>query len=385
MAATDELTPAEFAKLRSLPPAEAVEWMRARGRLTPTFSWQDLWESEHAEQFTVSRLARMDLLQALRDGITQSVAGDLSRRDWTRNAEKLLADAGWWGIKAVTDPATGEVVLTKFDPARLKLIFDTNTRQAYAAGQWERILRTRQALPYLRYITKRDDRVRPLHALWDNVTLPVDDPFWQTHYPPNGWRCRCRVVSVSQREYDSGKTPGGGPMNKARPQVLTTEFVNRRTGEVSRVPAGIDPGFAFNPGAARKAALDKLVADKLAAVAPDLAQAAQLAGLTPKTAEGAMRGMVAESATRASAWTHPRTGETRIYINTLPGQGSAKVWVEALPRPDAFGLDYTIRVKGERLSRGEAGNLANDAERWLEQLAGGRVKKLADLLVVLGL
>ncbi len=69
----------------------------------------------------------------------------------------------------------------------------------------------------------------------------------------------------------------------------------------------------------------------------------------------------------------------------LPGQGSAKVWVEALPRPDAFGLDYTIRVKGERLSRGEAGNLANDAERWLEQLAGGRVKKLADLLVVLGL
>ena len=108
MAATDELTPAEFAKLRSLPPAEAVEWMRARGRLTPTFSWQDLWESEHAEQFTVSRLARMDLLQALRDGITQSVAGDLSRRDWTRNAEKLLADAGWWGIKAVTDPATGD-------------------------------------------------------------------------------------------------------------------------------------------------------------------------------------------------------------------------------------------------------------------------------------
>ena len=92
-----------------------------------------------------------------------------------------------------------------------------------------------------------------------------------------------------------------------------------------------------------------------------------------------MRGMVAESATRASAWTHPRTGETRIYINTLPGQGSAKVWVEALPRPDAFGLDYTIRVKGERLSRGEAGNLANDAERWLEQLGNPYYLVLQDI------
>lgn len=254
-----ELTPAEFAELRRLPPAEAVAWMQARGRLTPTFNWQDLWEREHGEQFTVSRLTRLDLLQALREGLERSVAGDLTRRDWTRSAEQLLTKAGWWGIKAVTDPATGDVVLTKFDPARLKLIYDTNTRQAYAAGQWDRIERTKRALPYLRYVTKRDDRVRPLHASWDNVTLPVDDPFWQTHYPPNGWRCRCRVVQVSQADYDKGRAPGGGPMVKQRPAVLTTDFTNRRTGEVTQVPAGVDPGFAFNPGAARQGALERLV------------------------------------------------------------------------------------------------------------------------------
>ena len=36
------------------------------------------------------------------------------------------------------------------------------------------------------------------------MTLPVSDPWWQTHRPPNGYRCRCRVVSVTQRDYDRG-------------------------------------------------------------------------------------------------------------------------------------------------------------------------------------
>lgn len=126
--------------------------------------------------------------------------------------------------------------------------------------------------------------MRPAHAAWDNVTLPVTDSFWQTHYPPNGWRCRCRVVAVSKREYDTGKTPTGGPMNKTPPDVLTTEFKNRRTGEISRVPAGIDPGFNYNPGAARRRELDALVTAKTRQVTPALARAAQYEGLALESA-----------------------------------------------------------------------------------------------------
>ena len=253
-------TAQEFARLQRLPPAEAVAYMVGRQQLTKTFSWQDLWRDEHALQFTVSRLAQLDVLAAVRDLLTRSVDGDLTRRDWVGDARELLAKAGWWGERAVLDEATGELVTTRFDPARLRLVFDVNTRQAYAAGQWERVQRTKRSHPYLRYITKRDERVREEHRSWDNLTLPVDDVFWQTHLPPNGWRCRCRVVAVTQREYERGTTPTGQPMRKGRPPMTTRTWENSRTGEVLQVPVGIDPGFGYNTGAARRQTLDRLLA-----------------------------------------------------------------------------------------------------------------------------
>ncbi len=269
---------ADFAKLQSLTPEEAVAFLVGRARLTKSYAWQDVWQDEHGHQFTVSRLNRLDLLQALYDGILKSVEGDLTRTDWMRNAEQLLADAGWWGTKAVADPVTGEVVLTKFDPARLQLIYDTNVRQAYAAGMWDNVERSKGVLPYVRYITKRDSRVRPAHAAWDNLTLPVDHPLWQTHWPPNGWRCRCRVNNMTQRDYDKGKTPTGAALNKTAPDVVLREYVNPRTGEISQVPVGIDPGFAYNPGIARQQALQGVVDGKLAGSDPGLAAAARRAG-----------------------------------------------------------------------------------------------------------
>lgn len=260
-------TPKLLARLASLPPEEAVKYMRQRGLLTETFSWMDLWQEEHSTQFTVSRLARLDLLQAVYDGISASVKGDMGRRDFMRGIEDILVSEGWWGEKVVTDPATGEKLITRFDPARLKLIYDVNTRQAYAAGLWQRIERNKATSPYIRYITKRDERVRASHRSWDRLTLPVDHPFWNTHFPPNGWRCRCRAMSMSQSDYNQGLTPDGKRLNKSEPEIEWVEWENKKTGAVEKVPKGIDPGFGYNPGKAvqRGNSLDNLVAEKLSA------------------------------------------------------------------------------------------------------------------------
>lgn len=284
--ATGEPSAAQaFAALQKLSPTQAVDYLQRRNQVTNTYGWQDLWQEEHAQQFTVSRLARADLMQALQDQITRSVAGDLSRRDFMRDSEALLKKAGWWGTIEVKDPVTGELLKTTFDPARLKLIFDTNTSMAYAAGQWDRIQQTKRSHPYLRYVTQHDDKVRPEHQAWDNITLPVDDPFWRTHFPPCGWRCRCRVVSVSQREYDTGTTPTGGRMRKEAPDVLTRQWHNPRTGQIQTIPVGIDPGFGYNPGiaGARAKAQRVLEKEKLSSLDPALATSARASGTTVPT------------------------------------------------------------------------------------------------------
>lgn len=66
------------------------------------------------------------------------------------------------------------------------------------AGKWVRIQEDKDTLPYLRFTTAGDERVSPDHALLEGVTKHVDDPFWDTHYPPLRWNCRCDVDQVSE-------------------------------------------------------------------------------------------------------------------------------------------------------------------------------------------
>ncbi len=286
----------QFAKLQSLTPQEAVNYLQRRDRLTQTFSWQDLWHDEHAQRFTVSRLARLDLLKAMQDGITKSVQGDLTRRDWTRDIKGLLQKEGWWGEVDVLDPVSGEVVTTKFDSPRLKLIFDTNTRMANSAGLWDRVWRNRETHPYLLYITRGDERVRAAHRGWNYLCLPVDHPFWETHWPPNGWHCRCRVMSVTQAEYDR-LAKAGKTITEAPPEEFIT-WTNKRTGETTQVPVGVSPGFDYNPGLAqaRLNALQKVGLDKFdSAPAP-----MRRASMTPSVTEGVSESF-AQSVTEAHA------------------------------------------------------------------------------------
>lgn len=46
----------------------------------------------------------------------------------------------------------------------------------------------------LRYVTVGDKRVRSSHRTLDRTRKPKKDTFWNTHYPPNGWNCRCDAV-----------------------------------------------------------------------------------------------------------------------------------------------------------------------------------------------
>ncbi len=128
---------------------------------------------------------------------------------------------------------------------RSRVIFQTNLRTATAAGRWEQISRVKDRRPWLRYVAVMDERTRPLHAAWHNTVLSADDPWWDTHFPPNGWNCRCTVQALSDRDLKRYKLKVS---ETAPDSPLVTKAVKGK-GTVM-VPEGIDPGFAYHPGKA---------------------------------------------------------------------------------------------------------------------------------------
>ena len=229
---------------------EAVEFFRRKG-FAIGFDWRDVWQAEHAAAFTVAKATRLDILEDIRGAVAKAITQGVTFRDFKKNLAPVLQAKGWWGRQSMVDPKTGEQVRAQLgSDRRLRIIFDTNLRTAQAAGRWERIQRVRKRRPWLRYIAVLDERTRQQHRAWHGTVLPVDDSFWSTHYPPNGWRCRCIVQQLSDRDLKRfGHEPSRRPRAKTRP------WRNRRTGEVLRVPEGIDPGFAHNVGKSRFRAL----------------------------------------------------------------------------------------------------------------------------------
>ena len=77
----------------------------------------------------------------------------------------------------------------------------------------------------MEYTTAKDDRVRDSHAKLDGVIRPINDEFWDTYYPPNGWRCRCSVRPSKDEPT---------PVNKIPPVPVHKHFMHNvgKTGKI---------------------------------------------------------------------------------------------------------------------------------------------------------
>lgn len=233
-------------ELKPLPPEEAIAYFRDRG-LAEGFAWEDVWEEEHARAFTVAKAMNREILEDIRAALDKALAEGTTLDQFRRELTPLLQARGWWGRQEMTDPLTGETREVQLgSPRRLRTIFDVNMRSAYQAGRWQRIERVKAAMPFLRYVATLDSRTRPQHRAWHGVVLPADHPWWNTHYPPCGWRCRCTVTQMSGRTL----ARRGFTVTDSPPAFPPRPYVNPRTGEVTVVETGIDPGFNFNVGKA---------------------------------------------------------------------------------------------------------------------------------------
>jgi hypothetical protein len=231
--------------LGAIAPEDSFNAFAARGLLRPSFRWQEVWQAEHARAFAVAGVMRLDVLRTIRDQVDSAVANGTGFPEFEQALKRQLVAKGWWGNIEITDPKTGEVRTTKFNQQRLQLIFDVNMRQSHAAGRWVRGMRSR--MPFIVYRTMGDEKVRASHRPWDYLVLPRDHPFWDTHIPPNDWRCRCTFYFIDEAGVQA-LIKAGKKVLREPPATTWVEFFNKSTGQTERVPRGIGPGFAYNPG-----------------------------------------------------------------------------------------------------------------------------------------
>lgn len=277
--------------LSANPPEDVLDYWNGK-QLRPRFSHLDVWAEEHAFAHTVAGVTEARVLREFQEAGALAKARGMTFEQYRSEMRDRLTPLGWWGPRVVADP-TGkdpDKVVDFSIPRRLEITFWSNMRSARAAGQWARAQRTKRMLPYFLYVetTARDPREE--HLEWVGVILPVDHPWWRTHFPPNGWGCLCRARQITEFEARRllGRPPGEGGVfyRKTAPEIVTKRHVNRRTGEVSDIPVGIDPGWHTNPGLARAETLMRSLREAMDDAGEDVArdQVAKLwASRTPET------------------------------------------------------------------------------------------------------
>lgn len=98
---------------------------------------------------------------------------------------------------------------------------------ANMAKKWKRFERNADLYPNLRYQAVNDSRTRQSHKNWDGTILPIDHPWWDNHYPPNDWGCRCDAIQTDDpvtAEVPEGDVKKGFANNPAKSGEVFSEI-----------------------------------------------------------------------------------------------------------------------------------------------------------------
>lgn len=183
--AKGEETPPPPKSFLDLPWADAIDAFRKRGLVRDT-DFQTLL-GDYAQRSAVARELMLKQIQSevmrhLDDAIT--------------NGETLDQ------FSAKVGTLTESLGLAPGKPSYLQMVFRTNVQSAYGAGRYKAIRNpvVMKSRPFVQYRTVGDSRVREEHAALDEKTYRSDDPVWQRIAPPNGYNCRCSMVTLSKEE-----------------------------------------------------------------------------------------------------------------------------------------------------------------------------------------
>lgn len=210
-------------KLEQLNAQEAIDYFKDKIVLTPA-QFYSLSRQARVNAFTASEIASLDILNDIFEELTKAIETGTTMEEFRKNINERMEKRGWTGLT----------------PYRADTIFRTNVQTAYQVGRWKQmtdpvVISDR---PYGVYSAVLDGRTRATHRAMNGVCRRLDDPFWDTWYPPNGYRCRCSVRTLSQRQVDK---------QKIKVATGSWQGLVEPPGQPARqlIP---DPGFDYNPG-----------------------------------------------------------------------------------------------------------------------------------------
>lgn len=225
-----------MAEYGSLPFDEQITYFREKVSV-PTAAWTDIYAAEQDQAFMVAG-ARGQVLEDLRGAVDRAIENGTTLADFRAEFRDIVARNGWAYNGGLN--------------WRTNIIYSTNMRQSYNAGRELQMAdpALRKARPYGLYRHGGSAEPRINHLSWNGTVLPLDDPWWQTHSPQNGWGCSCKKFMVSAADV---KRLGLKVADQAPPIDWQEKTVGTRgpSPRTVRVPAGIDPGFEYAPGRSR--------------------------------------------------------------------------------------------------------------------------------------
>lgn len=167
------------------PHEEALAIIRGKAPVAKAV-FDNLLPELKARVFTVSGIESANVLQRVRD----SIAGLAEGRTWDQAKDDVVAELDPW--------------LGDGSERRAELLLRTHGFQAFQAANWQTAQEDTDTT-HLQYLTMEDERVRDTHAALDGIILPKGDPFWNKHYPPWEWGCRCLARTMNGDQVDDAR------------------------------------------------------------------------------------------------------------------------------------------------------------------------------------
>lgn len=177
---------------------EAVDYFKQKINL-PTKRWNDLEGAMHTRAFTVAGAMRADILLDFRKAVDRAIEKGDSLQDFRNNFYDI---AKKW--RAADPSFDAKMEKPKYGAWRSKVIYQTNMVTAAAAAQERQARAMPDVFTHAKYICQMLPGSRDEHKAWNGTVLPVNDPWWEKHSPPNGFGCLCEKEFISKYEMDAG-------------------------------------------------------------------------------------------------------------------------------------------------------------------------------------